>query len=142
MFRTNIHKGIYKVAQSGFARVIGNKKKIISIFGLRRSGNHAAIDYISSGLIGHKIHWRQGRGHNFLFSQDGEIAFINEANWLSARFLILGLIQNIREIRAAEYFLISFEDTSPVTQQPYWRDIGKTRVILIRDALELMASQV
>ena len=133
----SLAQSILKVA---FRSLIGRKERVLNIWGLRRSGNHACIHWLANALAGKAITWQELKGHHFMASNDGQIAFINESNLLATRPFFRGLMDNLRAIRNATHLIVSFEDLHPSTYQN-WRSIGRINIIIRRNSLDIIASR-
>lgn len=123
-----------------FRSLVGRKERVLNVWGLRRSGNHACIHWLANALAGKAIDWQELEGHHFMASNDGQIAFINESNLLAMRPFFLGLMDNLGAIRKAKHLIVSFEDLHPVTYHN-WRSIGRTNIIIRRKSLDIIASR-
>lgn len=133
----SLAQSILKVA---FRSLVGRKERVMNVWGMRRSGNHACIHWLANALAGKAIEWQELEGHHFMASNDGQIAFINESNMLATRPFFWGLMDNLSSIRKAKYLIVSFEDLHPSSYQN-WRSIGQTNIIIRRKSLDIIASR-
>lgn len=133
-------KFVHFILKTIFRSLVGSKSRIFSIWGMRRSGNHACIHWLANALAEKNIRWKEGQGHHFMFSDDGTVAFINESNLLATVPFFFGLRKNITRIRKAQFLLISFEDLHP-SEYKNWRDLGNEAILVRRNVLDIMASR-
>ena len=133
----SLAQSILKVA---FRSLVGRKERVMNVWGMRRSGNHACIHWLANALDGKAIEWQELEGHHFMVSIDGQIAFINESNLLATRPFFRGLMDNLRAVRKAKHLIVSFEDLHPNSYHN-WRSIGQTNIIIRRKSLDIIASR-
>ena len=94
------------------------KKKLIVIVGLRRSGNHACIQWIANSIKGSQFDL-QLSNEGFYSSDDGEILHLNNINTLS-NFGFIYLLQRAKSsIKKAKTVLVTFEDYIPTSDDIY-----------------------
>lgn len=123
-----------------FQLFFGRKTHVISFFGMRRSGNHACIDWIASGLENVVVDWQKStEKENFIrLSQSGNTLHINEVNEMSWKAYVKIFFENWRSLRKCNAVLISFEDVLPHEVR---RNFALTDFYIVRDSSEVIASR-
>lgn len=88
------------------------KKPIFYVTGMRRSGNHAFVRWLTNALEGEKteLDLYPGRFTHFLYSESKRTLFFDEVNELSWRSYLSTLWHNRKMIGDSEFIIISTED--------------------------------
>lgn len=116
-------------------------KKVYLFVGLRRSGNHACINWLANSLDGLSSSFEESRQGNVLLSKSRRIIFFNEVNFWDLRYFITVIRKMALEIEKASIVFISLEDYVPIRYDPYIPKQAK-RIAIIRSTLNLVASRV
>jgi hypothetical protein len=116
------------------------KKEVYVVNGLRRSGNHAFINWFSSALENHKIGFHDD-GYVSI-SPTNRTLLINNANNRGAFSFIRDVRSSKRAGYYAEFVLISLEDYIPRKMDPYipWGAVKK--IAVTRSTLNIISSRL
>lgn len=113
-------------------------RNVYVVCGLRRSGNHAVIQWLMNSIAGESITY-ESKGHRINYPTRSDLLFLNNwsghLNWkrkLSGTFIS----------PEVKHIVISFEDESPYQVFNYFKGLVDCRAILIRrNRLDLIASR-
>lgn len=122
--------------------VASRAQRVFYVYGMRRSGNHACIGWLTNALEGEPVELMESkRVNNINYSQTGNTCFINDVSTMSGRRFLASLLQDRKKIRQARFLIISSEDEDS-TYRHEWRIPGRSEVIQVRrNTLNLMASR-
>jgi AAA+ ATPase superfamily predicted ATPase len=123
-------------------RLMARAQRIFFVYGMRRSGNHACVGWLTNALEGESVALIESDVvTNFNWSSTGKTFFINDASTLDSR-RYLGLLYRQRDrIRRAQFIIISAEDKD-ASYADSWRIPARSEAILVlRPTLNLMASR-
>lgn len=117
-------------------------QRVFFVYGMRRSGNHACVGWLTNALEGGAVALiEDGRVNNFNFSNSGRTFFINDAPTMNSRSYLQSLFRELTRIRRIQFIIISVEDKD-ATYRYNWRIPGRSEAILVRrNTLNLMASR-
>jgi hypothetical protein len=119
-------------------------KKIFVINGMRRSGNHAFVLWLTNALLEQKaeISYKNDT-HFYAFGTEiqGRLVHFNEINVMGWMISFRLLIRNFSAIRKAKYVLISLEDVP--CDSLIFKFIPSSKLFYIkRNVLNLVASRI
>ena len=126
------------LAQRLFRLFVGKKSRVIQVHGMRRSGNHACIDWIANALLESQVTWMPSSHSWISMSESGEIAHLNDVGAIPIVAFVQGIWAEKRTIRAARHLIVSFEDCRPGVS---FKEIAKTRILIERPAADILASR-
>lgn len=117
--------------------------KVVHVSGLRRSGNHACINWLANAVYGEKVHHRPLGHYLFRSFPDGRVLFINSYGQERAFTLLRNLWKHRQAIRRCAYLILSLEDAPP--SWPHFLRPGKTgnaiRIHVDRSIFNVLASR-
>lgn len=119
---------------------IFKNKNVLVVSGLRRSGNHACISWISAAIIGEKVDYKH-TCHKVYQSPDESIIHLNEVNFLSLFDYAFLLQRNKHHIEKARTVIISLEDYVPKKGDMYYPR-NAVYIKVKRDILTTIASRI
>lgn len=122
--------------------MMSRAQRVFFVYGMRRSGNHACIGWLTNALEGEPVTLIESdRVNNFNYSNSGRTLFINDIPTMDGRKLVESLFQDGKKIRQAQFIIISAEDKD-ATYGDEWRIPSRSEHIFIhRNTLNLMASR-
>ena len=123
-----------------YAHIVLRHKKVYVVSGLRRSGNHACISWISASISGQPVAY-QHKCHKVYISPNEQILHLNEVNFLDLFDYAFLLQRNRNYIKKAKVIIISLEDHVAVEGDMYFPK-GATHVTVVRDVLTTIASRI
>ena len=85
---------------------------IFHFSGLRRSGNHACINWLANSIYGRKVKYKQLDHYLFRQFPENKIFFINSYAQESALKVFRSMFKYRRQIRDCDYLFLSLEDES------------------------------
>lgn len=117
-------------------------QRVFYVYGMRRSGNHACIGWLTNALEGGEVELLENeRINNFNYSVSGKTCFINDVGTMDGHRFILALWRDRKTIRQARFIIISSEDEDS-RYRNQWRIPRRSESILVRrNTLNLMASR-
>lgn len=124
--------------------LIHRKKNITVITGMRRSGNHAFINWFVSALENKKMTLSindKGDEHA-LISETGKTIFINEANWRGYSFYFHLLLKLNQEFKKASNIIISLEDYTPNKYFDPYIPYNSKKTVITRSTLNIISSRL
>ena len=127
-----------ELAQRMFRFFVGKKSRIIQVHGMRRSGNHACIDWIANALLKSHVAWTPSSHRWISFSESGEIAHLNNVGAIPIFDFVQGIWAEKRGVRAARHLIVSFEDCRPGVS---FKEIAKTKIQIERPVADILASR-
>lgn len=127
-----------QLARTAFRLFLGKKSRIIQVHGMRRSGNHACIDWIANALLESQVVWAIANYDWISYSTPKTIAHLN--NVCAHAFLpfIIGIWAERKALRKARFLIISFEDCRPGTS---FKEVGDTKIHVERPTADILASR-
>ncbi|MEA3381949.1 MAG: hypothetical protein U9Q87_14030 [Pseudomonadota bacterium] len=118
------------------------KKKVLVICGMRRSGNHACINWLLNSLEEVDTSFFELDGDRVSVSESRKTLFFNEASFYRLRFF-LGLLHSSKtSLRCARNVIISLEDYTPSDEFSPYAPKGSTIIVVKRTPLNLIASRL
>jgi hypothetical protein len=120
--------------------LVGRRHNVISFYGMRRSGNHACIEWVKNAVSESNQKFVKAKDWHFQYTGEGSVFFINEANMIQWRYLFQQLFAMRKVLNNSKYIFISFEDTHPDCSDN-WRDIADKKIIIKRNILDVIASR-
>jgi hypothetical protein len=121
--------------------LVKNKQTFV-IFGLRRAGNHAFINWLASSIENSHCEFKQVHHGQVLLSKSKDVIFLNESNWYGTISFFYLLRQHKKEIKDAKYVFISLEDYIPRKKFDPYAPKKSRKIKVIRSTLNLIASRV
>ncbi|AWL11653.1 hypothetical protein HMF8227_01172 [Saliniradius amylolyticus] len=115
-------------------------KKVYTVVGLRRSGNHACINWLANALERQPVSWEEQDGC-FSCSVTGRTVLFNEANWFGVAELLRIVWRYRQSWQQASFVIISLEDWLPSACSPYVPR-GSVSIAVTRSCLNLIASRI
>lgn len=131
-----------------FARVlvsfIFRGKRVLFVTGMRRSGNHAFINWFINAFEGNAVNSnRHADEPHFNSTPSGRVIFLNEINTMSGKGYLQMLRRKREYVRNAELIIISAEDCQLAYDKNSFRVPGTNeRLIVRRSTLNLVASRL
>jgi len=123
-----------------YVSFIFRKKEVFVVAGLRRSGNHAFINWFTNALENNPAGYAD-LTWNVFQTQTGKTIFFNEVNY----FGIMAFITSIRSfkssIKKSSFVIISLEDYTPKKIDEYIPCNAK-KISITRSTLNLIASRL
>lgn len=116
-------------------------KKVIVFSGVRRSGNHACIDWIVNSIAGEEVELQDKGKDNLLATKNERIVLLNEINFHGKLHYLYILRNTIKSIRKAEVVLLSLEDYVS-NEHDYYSPPNATHIYVTRSVLSTIASRV
>lgn len=118
------------------------KKRVFVVCGMRRSGNHAFINWLLNALEDTETSFKELQGDRVSVSESRKTIFFNEASFYGFKFFLKLLVESKEAISSSQNVIISLEDYVPHENfDPYFRK-GVTTVIIKRSTLNLIASRL
>jgi len=123
------------------------KPKVIFVCGMRRSGNHAFINWLSNALEEQQVEYTFDDKFSYLkFSKSGKTAFINDINrirpWKRYRMFFTRALT----LRKVVTLIVSAEDVNSNYGQhfqlPFWLPRIQHRIFIKRSILNTIASRL
>ncbi|MCZ6672887.1 MAG: hypothetical protein O7C75_08105 [Verrucomicrobia bacterium] len=97
-----------------FIQQVFSGKRVLYICGMRRSGNHAFVDWLTNAIEARKVTYKiEKEFYPFRISDSGDTVFLNEVNMISGKEYLKILMKRFRRIRACKTVIISAEDVAP-----------------------------
>ena len=127
-----------QLARIAFRLFLGKKKRTIQVHGMRRSGNHACIDWIANALIESHVEWVKSNIRWISFSSHNDIVHLNDVGAVSFLFFICGIWAERKAIRSARFVIVSFEDCRPGVS---FKEVAETKIVIERPAADILASR-
>lgn len=123
------------------------KPKVIFVCGMRRSGNHAFINWLSNALEEQQVEYTHDEKFSYLrFSKSGKTAFINEINRIRSWKLHRMLFTRALTLRKVDTLIVSAEDVDSSYSQhfrlPIWLPRIQHRIFIKRSILNTIASRL
>lgn len=115
-------------------------RQVVYVYGMRRSGNHACINWLLNALEADRVGWAELANH-VKQSTSSKTVFINELNMLSAREYLKTLFFHYRVFRQAKQIILSCEDVAAAYGNDWRIPASATRIKIIRSTLNLLASR-
>jgi len=122
-------------------------KNVFVIIGMRRSGNHAFVNWLGNSIEGKKCNWTDlnynDMENRVLVSESGKTVFFNEANCIGLKGYEVAQAARLHKqlIAKCSNVVISLEDYIP--QKTDFLVPRNSRVIIItRSTLNLIASRI
>lgn len=115
--------------------------KVVHVSGLRRSGNHACINWLANAIYGENVR-HHGLGH-YLFRSwpHGRVVFINSYAQERASVLLRELWKHRDAIARCEYLFLGLEDAPPAFTHFLLRGSRAIRIHVDRSIFNTMASR-
>lgn len=114
-------------------------KHVYVVNGLRRSGNHAFINWFSSALEGEQVIHKVGR---ISWSLSKKTLLFNEVNQRGTFVFLSDVIMHRELIKNSKYLLISLEDYMPKTNFDPFIPETAMKISVTRSILNLIASRL
>ncbi|NND02317.1 MAG: hypothetical protein HKN91_05970 [Acidimicrobiia bacterium] len=114
------------------------------VVGMRRSGNHAIINWLATRYTDSVLE-RDSTYRHLNVSSDGKLLFLNEFNTLGTKNLIWMTCHRWNRLRQASAIIVSFEDTSvsdAIRSSPVRARYVKNVVVVQRSLLNVAASRL
>lgn len=131
-----------QVGKFAIKKAFGKKSGIYFLYGMRRSGNHACMNWLINALEGRESE-RLSVSETTYFSitKTGRTVVLNDISTLSDKRYLELVLFNLNAIRRADYLVISAEDVF-TNYQAYWRVPDRAKNICVRrSTLNLLASR-
>jgi hypothetical protein len=121
---------------------VSHAERVVFVYGMRRSGNHACIGWLANALERRAVKFVENTiVANFNYSDSGRTCFINDVSTIDGRKYIKTVRRERSRIEQAQFVIISAEDEDARYAQQ-WRIPRRSECILVRrQALNLMASR-
>jgi hypothetical protein len=116
------------------------KKEVYVVTGMRRSGNHAFINWFTNALENREATFNIVRG-NVSLSSTGDTVFFNEVNYFGLMYFISAIRDHKLSIIKSSFIIISLEDYSPKKRDIYTPYNAK-KISITRSSLNLIASRL
>ncbi|MGA0840482.1 MAG: hypothetical protein ACO3P1_11375, partial [Pseudomonadales bacterium] len=94
------------------------RQRVLVVTGLRRSGNHACIEWLSNALEGHAVAFSH-LGPGVFLSETGNIIHFNEANWEGPLDFAKKLRVHRESVKQSHVVIISLEDYAIEPSSPF-----------------------
>lgn len=118
-------------------------KKVICVFGMRRSGNHALINWILSSYVGEPARFSSKIKNSVIKSSTNKKAvLLNSVESISGLFYLKTLLRNILLIRLSKIIIISCEDIPPSFMENIRIPRNSKKIFVKRSLLNLVSSRV
>lgn len=117
-------------------------KQVFVVCGMRRSGNHAFINWLLNALEETETFFKEFKGDRISVSESGKTIFFNEASFYGLKFFLKLIFESKEAVSNANNVIISIEDYVPRGGfDPYFPN-GATTVVIKRSTLNLIASRL
>lgn len=117
-------------------------KRVYVICGMRRSGNHACINWLLNALEASSSTFIPIDSDRCYVSEKNKTLFFNEANYYGLRFFWSLLWAQRRKLHSVENVIISLEDYVPDENSDPYAPKNSTPIIVERRTLNLVASRL
>lgn len=120
---------------------IFRRKTVYAVAGLRRSGNHAFINWFINALENKEVKLEEIRKYYVSKSNTEKTLFFNEINTLKYTELLKELRSLRKSIKESSVIVISLEDYIPAHYDKYIPN-NATRIAITRSTLNVIASRI
>ncbi|OLF79226.1 hypothetical protein AWH61_05105 [Alteromonas sp. W12] len=117
-------------------------KKVFVVCGMRRSGNHAFINWLLNALEETETSFEELKGDRVSVSESEKSIFFNEANFYGLKFFLKLIFESKQAISNASNVIISIEDYVPRGKYDPYFPHKATTVVIKRSTLNLVASRL
>jgi len=133
---------IFRLITYLYVSFVLRNKRVFVICGMRRSGNHACINWLLNSLEKVETSFIELKGDRVSISQSEKTIFFNEASFYRLRFF-LGLLNGSKDtLKSAKNVIISLEDYIPYDKYNPYVPKGATTIFVMRAPLNLIASRL
>ena len=124
-------------------RFAWRRQRVYVVYGARRSGNHAFVNWLASAIRGSHVEWRQTGTRELRVSEDGSIVSFNNATAVTTVSYFRAVVAHWRSFNRAGTVIVSIED-EPVTARTNARVpfAPVTEVYVRRTLLNVIASRL
>jgi len=123
-----------------YVSFIFRKKEVYVITGMRRSGNHAFINWFTNALENDSVTYNILKG-NVSQTSTGKTIFFNEVNYFGLMYFISAIRRHKLLYNKSSFIIISLEDYSPKKTDAYVPNKAK-KISITRSSLNLIASRL
>lgn len=123
-----------------YLTIVLRGKEVYLVSGMRRSGNHAFINWFSSALEGGDVELEKILDDVYQ-SKSKKTLLLNEVNFRGVQCFIKRLRSIKPLIKESKYVFISLEDYDPVNVNPY-APFKVKKISIVRSTLNLIASRL
>ena len=117
-------------------------KKVFVVCGMRRSGNHAFINWFLNALEETETSFEELKGDRVSVSKSGKTIFFNESSFYGLKFFLKLLLDSKEAISNSNNVIISLEDYVPRGKFDPYCPKRATKIIIKRSTLNLVASRL
>lgn len=115
--------------------------KVVHFTGLRRSGNHACINWLANAVYGENVNHHELGHYLFRSWPGGRVVFINSYAQERASVLLRELWKHRTAIAQGEYLFLGLEDAPPAFTHFLQPGSGAIRIHVDRSIFNTMASR-
>lgn len=123
-----------------YVSYIFRNKRVYILTGLRRSGNHAFINWVANALEGTEISFAD-IAQNVSKTKSGKTLLYNEVNYFGAFWFVNTLRSTTKYIKNASFIIISLEDYIPRTRDEFIPN-NAIKISIKRNTLNVIASRL
>lgn len=137
-------KNIINLIILAIYKLVCKNSQIFYVSGMRRSGNHAFIQWFTNALLNANANLEYGTDKIGWFTgkiSTGELFHLNEMNTMGIKFQLICLYRNYKLLRKCRYVIFSFEDTVP-DDLVYRLTNARNHIFVRRNTLSLVASRI
>lgn len=123
-------------------RWLFRKNNLYVVCGMRRSGNHACINWLLNALEERESSFEEVKGDRCYISNSGKTFFLNEANFYGLNHYWKLVIEQKKVIKSCTNVIISLEDFEPSSGINPFIIASATKIMVTRSLLNLIASRL